>query len=218
MWFDYKGWWISSAQEYISNFRRGSICVSFSKSDVDKVYRDLPRLITSTDIDQYAYGFFLMKYGKDINDQYKALEIAKNLMAKGNVLGNYIYAHLIFDDKVLRKVEDIGLGHFQRVLQDIPDFAPALYNVGLCYYRGQGTSKNIPLAMQYFEKAKQGGFNPAINYIGLCYYNGRHGYPLDHYKAFECFRESSFRGDEEGYYYIHGKKYYMIYQLVEKST
>lgn len=24
--------------------------------------------------------------------------------------------------------------------------------------------------------------------------------------------------DEEGYYYIHGKKYYLIYQLVEKST
>ena len=24
--------------------------------------------------------------------------------------------------------------------------------------------------------------------------------------------------DDEGYYYIHGKKYYLIYQLVEKST
>ena len=202
MWYDYKGWWINSAQEYINNYRNGAICVTFSKDDIEKVHRDLPRLVTTTDIDQYAYGFFLMKYARNIDDSYKALQISKALMAKGNVLGNYLYAHLIFENKVLKRIDEIGLQHFLRVLQDIPDFAPDLYNVGLCHYRGEGTPKNIPLALEYFEKARQGGFNAAINYIGLLYYNGHHGYPLDYYKAFECFRESSFRGDEKGYYFL----------------
>ena len=200
--YDYKGWWINSAQQYLSNFRMGSICVTYSKEDGEKMYRDLPRLITSDDIDQYAYGNFLYYSYKNNDDLKKALEIAKNLMNKGNVLGNYLYAHLIFDGKVLKKVEDIGVAHFKRVLQDIPDFAPALYNLGYCMYYGKGIEKNITEAMKYIERAKEGGYNAAINYIGLCYYNGRHGYPEDCQKALECFKESSFRGSENGYFYL----------------
>ena len=99
--YDYKGWWINDASQYLSNYRMGSICVTYSKSDVEKMFRDLPRLITSSDIDQYAYGTFLYKNYRNNDDLKKALAIAKNLMNNGNVLGNYLYAHLIFDGVVL---------------------------------------------------------------------------------------------------------------------
>ena len=200
--YDYKGWWINDASQYLSNYRMGSICVTYSKSDVEKMFKDLPKLITSSDIDQYAYGTFLFKNYRNNDDLKKVLAIAKNLMNNGNVLGNYLYAHLIFDGVVLQKIESIAVQHLERVLRDIPDFAPALYNLGYCYYYGNGVNKNTTLAMQYINKAKDLGLNSAINYVGLCYYNGKDGYPQDYQKALECFKESSFKGDEKGYFYL----------------
>ena len=202
MYYDYKGWWISSAREYLSNFRNGAICVTWGRNDEDKMYNELPKLITSNDLDQYAYANFLMQcHRNDINDLYKALEIAKNLMHKGNGLGNYLYAFLIYGGKVLKKVDDIAYAHLVKANELIPDFAPGLFNVGICLVKGEGCTKNLDLGLQYIQRAKELGFNRAINYIGLLYYNGYRNFPLDYAKAFECFRESAFRGDENGYYY-----------------
>ena len=37
--YDYRGWWIKNANEYLSNFRAGAICVEYSKEDAKKIYK-----------------------------------------------------------------------------------------------------------------------------------------------------------------------------------
>ena len=200
--YDYRGWWIKNANEYLSNFRAGAICVEYSKEDAKKIYKELPHLITASDIDQYAYALFLMNLNISKNDSYKALQIAQNLINKGNVLGNYLSAHLIFDGIVVKNVDAIAVKHLQKVLQYIPNFAPALYNLGCCYYYGKGIEKNPSLGMKYIEKANDLGFNKAVNYIARCYYDGNNNYPVNYQKALELFKQTYLRGNAEAHYYL----------------
>lgn len=197
MYYDFKGWWINNARELLSNYRNGAICVTYSKQDQDAIAKDLPRLVTNDDIDQYCYASFLYSTGRD---NYKAYQIIQNLMYKNYTHAYYVYAHMLYDGKVVSKNEYEGARYFQKVIDAIPNFAPALYNLGVCYINGNGVSKNETKGIQMIQKAKELGLNNAINYIGHCYYNGKLGFPKDPYKAFECYNESSFRGDTTGYF------------------
>jgi len=58
----------------------------------------------------------------------------------------------------------------------------AAYGLGVCYYNGRGTTKNLEEALKCFEKSYNRGNKSAAFIIGKCYFYGQ-GVEKDFYKA-----------------------------------
>ena len=48
----------------------------------------------------------------------------------------------------------------------------AQYNLGRCYYNGQGVDIDYPKAIRWFSAAALQGLKEAQYSLGVCYYNG----------------------------------------------
>jgi TPR repeat protein len=57
------------------------------------------------------------------------------------------------------------------------------YNLGVCYYHGEGIDKNLSIAALLFEKSANLGHINAQYNLGICYKNGE-GFYKDMKKAF----------------------------------
>ena len=64
-------------------------------------------------------------------------------------------------------------------------------NLGVCYYNGEGTSKNYTQAFECFKKATEVDpmLQDAWNLLGHCYNYGR-GTRTNSQKAFECYNKA----------------------------
>ena len=71
----------------------------------------------------------------------------------------------------------------------------AQYNLGWCYDRGDGVTKDDVEAFKWFRRAAEQGDAPAQNHIGVCYDNGR-GVTKDFVEAYKWFNLASVRGHE----------------------
>ncbi|MBQ3253220.1 MAG: sel1 repeat family protein [Acholeplasmatales bacterium] len=200
MWFDYKGWWINTAKEYLNEYRNGNICVTYNLEDAEKIYEILPILVKDTDIDQYAYGEFLLFNNRGQKDIDEALKIIKGLVNKGFVPAYELYGFLNVTGEFVPKNIGEGIKWFEKTLSEICNFAPALYHLGHIYFYGNGVPKNEAKGLDLIRKAALEGYSKAINFEGICYYNGTNGYPQDKYQAFECFKATAFRGNSTGLY------------------
>jgi TPR repeat protein len=75
--------------------------------------------------------------------------------------------------------------------------AKAQYNVGMIYANGKGVKKDVPQAMEWYEKAaQQGNASAAYNYNNLAalYLEGKN-IPRNNKKAFELFKKAADKGD-----------------------
>lgn len=72
--------------------------------------------------------------------------------------------------------------------------AEAQYNLGRCYYDGDGVTQNYKMAIQWFKKAAEQGHATAQNSLGICYYNGE-GVKPDPQEAVKWYRKAA----EQGY-------------------
>jgi TPR repeat protein len=79
--------------------------------------------------------------------------------------------------------------------------------LGVCYYRGEGVSKNYPEAVKWFQKAVDSGISMAYFHLGCCYYFGK-GVDRDQTKAFLMFHDAALKGDALATYCV-GKCYYI---------
>ena len=72
------------------------------------------------------------------------------------------------------------------------NYAPAQYNMGICYGEGQGVAKNEVEAMKWYRKAAEQNYAPAQYNLGACYGNGQ-GVPkndADYFQTvFLCFSQ-----------------------------
>jgi TPR repeat protein len=50
--------------------------------------------------------------------------------------------------------------------------APAQFNLGICYYNGNGIEKNFKEAVKWYRMAAEQGYAPAQCNLGTCYYEG----------------------------------------------
>ncbi|PSN34216.1 hypothetical protein C0J52_13131 [Blattella germanica] len=99
---------------------------------------------------------------------------------------------------VLREIEnsigmaclDLGknqeaLDHFQKAAE--LDYAPAVFNLGLCNEMGIGTTKDLRRAAKYYELASEKGHATAMYNLGVFHIRGWGGVPVDGNKARQLF-------------------------------
>jgi TPR repeat protein len=79
------------------------------------------------------------------------------------------------------------------------NYAPAQYELGLCYARGIGTQKDLKKAAEYYQLAANQGDMLAQFQLGWCYQNGW-GIKQDLTSAKLLYRQSSSQGCEDAKY------------------
>ena len=73
--------------------------------------------------------------------------------------------------------------------------ASAQFNLGLCYYKGQGVPQDYKKAVQWYKKAAEAGDANAQCNLGLCCKNGQEGLPPDYKSAVEWFTKAAEAGN-----------------------
>ena len=73
-------------------------------------------------------------------------------------------------------------------------YPPAITELGLCFYYGDGISKDEAHAFQLFSTAAELGDTEGLYYLGECYDFGR-GTEKDILKAIECYTKAAEQGD-----------------------
>ena len=77
-----------------------------------------------------------------------------------------------------------------------PDqISEAEFDLGRCYYNGEGAEKNFTWATFWWQKAATQGNVAAQNNLGHCYFNGD-GMTKDYVEAYKWFNLASAQGDE----------------------
>ena len=78
-------------------------------------------------------------------------------------------------------------------------YSIAQYNLGVCYYNGQGVEQNYQKAFQWYTKAANQGNALAEYNLGVCYNNGQ-GVEQDYQKAFQWYTKAANQGDLNAQY------------------
>lgn len=114
----------------------------------------------------------------------------KNVQMAQNMLSKAIKLEYKYEDvyEVLYEIEEYELAYKHSLLhsQAYPDEYFAWYNMGKCYYLGQGVDKDIQLAIQCFKKVyyliNMSNSGKELFYLGTLYKNGW-GVRKDYYEA-----------------------------------
>ncbi len=70
----------------------------------------------------------------------------------------------------------------------------AQYELGNCYYNGNGVSEDKAEAVKWYYKAANRGYARAQYSLGNCYYNG-YGVDKDEVEAIKWYRKAAEQGD-----------------------
>ena len=89
------------------------------------------------------------------------------------------------------KMSDEVKRYFQLAQKGI---APAQYNLGVCYERGDGIDQDFEQAVYWYRKAADQGDAKALHNLALCIYNG-YGIDADPAEAARLFKLSADMGD-----------------------
>ncbi|CAG8648729.1 13092_t:CDS:2 [Dentiscutata erythropus] len=81
------------------------------------------------------------------------------------------------------------------------DFPHASFRLGEYYYFAKGVTEDIPLAVQYFEQAIEGGDGDATDMMGYLYLTGK-GHQKDRVKAVKFFTQAVEKGVPHGMYHL----------------
>ena len=88
------------------------------------------------------------------------------------------------------------------------DDAEAQFNLGLCYFKGEGTTQDYSEAVKWYRKAAEQDYAEAQFNLGFCYYNG-FGVTKDYSEAFKWTKKAAEQGKDMaqaniGWHYING--------------
>ena len=75
------------------------------------------------------------------------------------------------------------------------NLALAQYNLGLCYYKGEGVAKDQVEAVKWYRKAVEQNYALAQTNLGICCYNGD-GVSKDQVEAYKWLLLAARQGDE----------------------
>ena len=106
------------------------------------------------------------------------------------------------------KITPDSLAHLQQLAGQ--GNAPAQCNLGICYYNGNGVTKDYTQAVSWFRKAAGQGYTDAQNWLGYCYAVGI-GVSKDYTQAVNWYRKTADQGNAwaqshlgDCYYYGNG--------------
>ena len=68
-----------------------------------------------------------------------------------------------------------------------------MFNLGVCYYNGQGVTQDYKKAFEFYQRAADNGDADAMFNVGNCYYFGR-GVTQDYNKAIEFYQRAADKG------------------------
>ena len=74
--------------------------------------------------------------------------------------------------------------------------ADAQYDLGCCYYNGEGVPRDMAKAVEWFRKAAEQGYADAQYNLGVCYYNGE-GIGKDLKEAVLWLEKAKAQGNQE---------------------
>ena len=74
-------------------------------------------------------------------------------------------------------------------------YAPAQYNLGVCYAKGQGVAQNYAEAVKWYSKAAEQGNKYAQNNLGVCYKDGQ-GVAQNYAEAVKWFTKAAEQGNK----------------------
>ena len=94
--------------------------------------------------------------------------------------------------------------HFRKLAEQ--GAAIAQYNLGVCYYKGDGVAEDKREAVKWYRKAAEQGLADAQYYLGTCYYGGV-GIAEDKREAVKWYRKAAEQGHVEAQYSL-GVCYY----------
>ena len=80
-------------------------------------------------------------------------------------------------------------------------YAPAQYNLGVCYAKGQGVAQNYAEAVKWYSKAAEQGNKYAQNNLGVCYCKGQ-GVAQNYAEAVKWFTKAAEQGDAPSMYLL----------------
>lgn len=70
------------------------------------------------------------------------------------------------------------------------NYGPAVNDVGLCYFKGRGTTKDLRKAVSYFRRAAELGRASAWYNLGACHLEGLGGLSKNRDEAIRCYRKA----------------------------
>ena len=151
-------------------------------------------------------------------DKEKAIELYEKAIRLGNTKAKDNLSRLKSrlnwpETEDLQKNPEEALAHFQHawILDQENRFSEAfafylksarmgnpdaMYNLGICYHFGEGTTQNYDLAVYWYRKAAALGKQNAWNNLGICYRNG-YGVIKDKERALELYKTGADLGDEQ---------------------
>ena len=198
--FKYKTIFVKSAKQILRMTRKGHISCSVPYKNYNQITKDLAKYARDNDIDQYVYAHILITEKK--GDE--AFKIANKLTQKESVLGYYLLARMQFNGIFFEKDEESAYKYYNKVLEIVPDFAPALHVIAMKYIK----SKKYKKAIEILEKNAALGYSPSLIFLANAYDKGQYGLSIDYKKAFKFFKKAAPANSEAtvklGIYYFNG--------------
>jgi TPR repeat protein len=119
--------------------------------------------------DEFFLGeaFLLLKQNKDANMHFQ------KSMESGSLYGYHKIGNMYFtgeSDLNIKSDKTLAIQYLQKAANE--GFAMSEYNIGYCYYMGQGLEKDRSKAMDWFEKSSNHGYAVAQFKLGQCLFNG----------------------------------------------
>lgn len=210
--FKYKTVFAKSAKQILRITRKGYISYSVPFKKYNQITKDLTKYATDNDIDQYVYANFLISEKK--GDE--AFKIATKLAQKESVLGYYLLARMQLNGIFLEKNEEAAYKNYNKILEQVPDFAPALHVIAMKYLKNRKYKK----AIEILEKNAALGYSTSLIFLANAYDQGQYGLSIDHKKAFNFFKKVSPVNSEAtvklGIYYFNGEGCKTNYKKAKK--
>lgn len=138
---------------------------------------------------------------KDVTELY-------NIQIKGEIIANDLNLKKFRNQldfltlSRLKKVES----HTKQTIQNLEILVKqgnpqAEYNLGLCYYKGQGVERDYNKAVKLFKKSAQKNNKRAQSWLGWCYYSGK-GIENNINKAIQLWKKASDQGLPQAMFYL----------------
>jgi TPR repeat protein len=164
-------------------------------------HKDSSRLL---DITNYSIG----QHFEDLNN---SLSMIKFMAKKGNTDLQYILGVFYMSNKNRLNYNEASKWYQMAISNDHMD---AIYQLGLLYENGQGTTPDYSMVYRLHNQAKEKGHRESIYRLGISYQHGL-GVTANHSEAIDCYTKAADLGCSESQYTL--GKLFDTGELVEKN-
>lgn len=172
-----------NAQDYLNRFASGCVSVIYTQNTRALIQMKLPKIVTESNSDQYAYALFFFQNGSAA-EKKKSCAIFKKLSAQGFLPAMNAYATCLFDGVGVSK----DVGEAMRLYKEAAScgYAIAEYNLGYSILNDFSEGDYLD-GMCHVLSAAHAGYSVAQHAVGSVYAQGKYGYPQDERTARKWF-------------------------------